>query len=142
MNTTEVGYCRWMVRRDMPEVLAIESLCFERPWTEEDFIRPLRQNNCIGMVIEAQEQIHGFMLYELHKNELRLLNFAVHPASQRQGFGAAMIRKLVSKLSQQMRRRIVDEVRETNLPMQLFLRSQGFQCIGVNRNAFDDTGED
>jgi len=43
-------HIRWMIRRDMPEVLDIESGSFEFPWSEEDFIRCLRQRNCIGMV--------------------------------------------------------------------------------------------
>ena len=45
-------HIRWMIRRDMPEVLQIERTSFEYPWSEEDFIRCLRQRNCIGMVAE------------------------------------------------------------------------------------------
>ena len=73
-------HIRWMIRRDMPEVLAIEEQCFEFPWSEEDFIRCLRQRNCIGMVAEHSERVVGFMIYELHKNRLHILNFAVHAA--------------------------------------------------------------
>jgi ribosomal-protein-alanine N-acetyltransferase len=39
---------RWMIRRDMPEVLEIERQSFEFSWTEEDFLCCLRQRNCIG----------------------------------------------------------------------------------------------
>ena len=67
-------HIRWMIRRDMPEVLAIENLSFEFPWSEEDFIRCLRQRNCIGMVSEHEEQVVGFMIYELHRNRLHVLN--------------------------------------------------------------------
>ena len=41
-------HIRWMIRRDMPEVLAIEHASFEYPWCEEEFLRVLRQRNCIG----------------------------------------------------------------------------------------------
>ncbi len=41
-------HIRWMIRRDMTEVLAIEDGSFEFPWTEDDFIRCLRQRNCSG----------------------------------------------------------------------------------------------
>ena len=47
---------RWMIRRDMPEVLDIEQQSFEFAWTEEDFLCCLRQRNCIGMVAERQER--------------------------------------------------------------------------------------
>ncbi|HHM13020.1 MAG TPA: GNAT family N-acetyltransferase, partial [Planctomycetaceae bacterium] len=101
-----------MIRRDMPEVLAIEKAGFEFPWSEDEFVRCLRQRNCIGMVAETDEQIVGFMIYELHKNRLHVLNFAVHPAFRRRGIGRQMIEKLISKLSSQRRNRIMLEVRE------------------------------
>src|SRR5215510_10144334 len=78
-------HIRWMIRRDMPEVLAIEKHCFEFPWQDEDFIRCLRQRNCIGMVAEAGERVVGFMIYELHKSRLHILNFAVHEGYRHRG---------------------------------------------------------
>ena len=68
-------HIRWMIRRDMPEVLGIEEGSFGAPWTEEDFLRCLRQRNCIGMVAEHGERIAGFMVYELHKNRLHILEY-------------------------------------------------------------------
>jgi ribosomal-protein-alanine N-acetyltransferase len=152
-TTEEVGMCtqnkeelyvhiRWMIRRDMPEVLAIESSSFEFPWSEEDFIRCLRQRNCIGMIAEHDERIVGCMIYELHRNRLHLLNFAVHPDHRRRGIGRRMIQKLITKLSTQRRDRITLEVRETNLAAQLFFRSLGFRAISVLRDFYDDTVED
>jgi len=58
---------RWLIRRDMPEVLEIERANFEYTWTEEDFLCCLRQRNCIGMVAEIAHNIEGFMIYELHE---------------------------------------------------------------------------
>ncbi len=69
-------HIRWMIRRDMPEVLAIEHASFEYPWCEEEFLRVLRQRNCIGMVAEHGERIVGFMIYELHRNKIHVLDFA------------------------------------------------------------------
>jgi ribosomal-protein-alanine N-acetyltransferase len=131
-----------MIRRDMPEVLQTEQQSFEYAWTEEDFLRCLRQRNCIGMVAEQGEKVVGFMIYELHKSKLHILNFAVHPAYRRQGIGAQMVAKLVSKLSSHRRTRITLEVRETNLAAQLFFRSQGFRAVRVLRAYYEDSGED
>ena len=50
-------HIRWMIRRDMPEVLDIERDSFEFPWSEEDFMRCLRQRNCIGMVAERGDRV-------------------------------------------------------------------------------------
>jgi [ribosomal protein S18]-alanine N-acetyltransferase len=133
---------RWMIRRDMREVLQIESDCFGYPWTEDDFIRCLRQRNCIGMAAEYDEKVIGFMVYELHQQQIHVLNFAVSPHAQKRGVGTAMCQKLCSKLSQQRRNRILLEVRETNLSAQLFFRNRGFLAISVLRDYYDDTTED
>jgi ribosomal-protein-alanine N-acetyltransferase len=135
-------HIRWMIRRDMPEVLAIEHASFEFPWCEEEFLRVLRQRNCIGMVAECGERIIGFMIYELHRNRIHVLDFATHPEFRRHGVGRQMVTKLVGKLSTQRRNRIVLCVRETNLPAQLFFRVVGFRAMEVIREHFQDTGED
>lgn len=133
---------RWLIRRDMEEVLKIERGSFEFPWTEEEFLCCLRQRNCIGTVAELDHQIVGFMIYELHQSMLRILNFAVAPEMRRKGVGHQMVQRLIDKLSQQRRREIVLEVRETNLDAQLFFSSSGFRALSVLRNHYDDTLED
>jgi len=135
-------HIRWMIRRDMPEVLDIEQASFEFPWSEDDFIRCLRQRNCIGMVAEHDERVVGFMIYELHKTRLHVLNFAVGDEFRRRAVGSQMLSKLVSKLSSQRRTRIMLEVRETNLAAQLFFRSAGFRAVSVLRDYYEDTPED
>jgi len=135
-------HIRWMIRRDMMEVLEIENQSFEFPWSEEDFIRCLRQRNCIGMVAEHDERVAGFMIYELHRNRLHILNFAVSDEFRQRAVGRQMADKLVGKLSGQRRNRILLEVRETNLAAQLFFRELGFRAISVLRDFYDDTTED
>lgn len=134
-------HIRWMIRRDMPEVLAIEHHN-QLPWLEDDFIRCLRQRNAIGMVVEHRGLIVGFMVYELHKHQLRILNFAVHEDWRFKGVGRAMVTKLVTKLSHDRRSRITLEIRETNLDAQLFFRAMGFKCVSTIRGSYEDTDED
>ena len=133
---------RWMIRRDMPEVLKIEHASFEFNWTEEDFLACLRQRNCIGMVAEHDNRVVGFMIYELHKTKLHILNFAVAPSHRRLGIGRQMVSKLIGKLSSHRRTRITLAVRETNLIAQLFFRSMTFRAVKVLRGYYEDSGED
>src|SRR3990172_8826966 len=104
-------HIRWMIRRDMPEVLAIEAESFEFPWLEEDFIRCLRGRNSIGMVAEYDDRIVGFMIYELAKNRIQVLNLATASKWRRRGVGSQMAAKLIGKLSAQRRTRITLQVR-------------------------------
>ncbi|MBU6308467.1 MAG: ribosomal protein S18-alanine N-acetyltransferase [Planctomycetes bacterium] len=131
-----------MIRRDMPEVIGIEQEAFEFPWSEEDFTRCLRQRNCIGMVAELADSVVAFMIYELHRSRLHMLNFAVMRSHRRLGIGTQMMDKLVAKLSPDRRGRIALEVRETNLPAQLFFRSLGFRATSVLKDFYRDSTED
>jgi len=133
---------RWMIRRDMAMVVGIENNSFEFPWSEEEFVKSLRRRNCIGMVAEHDERIVGYMIYELHKSRLHVLNFAVDPSFRRRGVGAQMIQKLTSKLSAQRRYRILLEVRETNLAAQVFFRDMDFRAISLLRDFYEDSAED
>ena len=131
---------RWMIRRDMREVLGIEQDAF--PWSDEDFTRCLRQRNCIGMVAEAGDSVVAFMIYELHRTRLHVLNFAVRRSHRRFSVGTQMMEKLATKLSAERRDRILLEVRERNLPAQLFFRSLGYRAISVLKDFYEDTTED
>ena len=145
VKTTQTStrvHVRWMIRRDMPEVLAIEHASFEYPWCEEEFLRVLRQRNCIGMVAEHGERIVGFMIYELHRDKIQVLDFAAHADYRKRGVGRQMATKLMGKLSSQRRNRISLYVRETSLPAQLFYRDMGFRATEVVREHFADSGED
>jgi [ribosomal protein S18]-alanine N-acetyltransferase len=141
METTTDVRIRWLIRRDMADVLRIEQECFDRPWAEDDFMMQLRQLNCIGMVAEREQKIVGAMIYELHKSKLNILNFAVESESRRNQVGTQMVSKLVGKLSQERRHVIETKVRETNLAAQLFFKSQGFEATSVERDAYDDSDE-
>jgi len=135
-------HIRWMIRRDMQEVLDIEGQSFEFPWSEDEFVRCLRERNCIGMVAEHDDKIAGYMIYEILNTRLHLLNLAVSADKRRVGVGQQMINKLISKLSNKRRRQILLEVRETNLAAQVFFRGMDFRAISLLRDFYDDTTED
>src|ERR1700709_1829351 len=87
-------HIRWMIRRDLPEGLRAEQASFDFSWTEDDFLRCLRQRNCIGMVAEHDDRVVGFMIYELHKTKLHVLNFAVGAEHRRHAVASQMVANL------------------------------------------------
>lgn len=135
-------HIRWMIRRDMPEVLSIESRSFDNPWSEEDFIRALRQRNCIGMVCEYEDRVIGYMIYELHKKRIHLLNLAVDYDYRRKSVGRQMVDKLLGKLYHKRRTRVLMEIREHNLEAQLWAKACGCKYHSTLREWCDDTSED
>lgn len=124
-------YVRWMIRRDLDSVVSIEKDVFDYPWSKQEFRIALQQSNCSGMVAERNNEVVGYMVYELHRDRIELLNFAVRARSQRLGVGSAMVEKLKSKLAHERRSKISLELRERNLDGQLFFRQAGFLCTSI-----------
>lgn len=129
-------FIRWLIRRDLPEVLEIEQAGFMNPWAEDDFLRCLDRLDCISLVAEQGERVVGFVVYKLHKARLHVLNFAVHPAWRRQGVGAGLVANLRGKLGSR-RRALTLDVSERNLAAQLFFRSQGFRAASVQHGYYE-----
>lgn len=125
---------RWLIRKDMQEVLTIERKSFDYPRSEEELCSLLRQRHCIGMVCEdTEERIPGFMMYELHRDRIKLVDIAVDPEFRLRGIGTQMIEKLVQKLQMQRRTEVEIFVPGDNLPAQLFLRANDFRAISSSQ---------
>ena len=135
-------HIRWIIRRDLEDVIEIEKDSFGSPWREDDFINCLQQRNIIGMVAEHDELIVGYMVYELNEDCIRLLNFAVNPQDRRGFVGGQMLNKLKGKLTPERRSEIVTEVSESNIPALMFFKSQGMIATDVMRGFYEESDDD
>lgn len=133
---------RWILRRDMPVVLDIEKRSFSDPWTEEEFIGFLREPGGIGNVIEHDDQIVGYILFDLMPGRIYVANMAVDPKYRRMGLGSKLIDKIKRKLTDVGRNRISTHVNERNLGAQLFLREHGFRCERIEKGMYDKSDLD
>ena len=129
---------RWMIKRDTPEVLDIEAEGFgSDAMSEKELVNLLRMRNAIGMVIEDDNEIVGYMIYMLEKTSIRLERIAVK--YEREGIGTALIERLKRKIGNERQRiRLVAIIPETYLGAQLFARAMGFRCNRVSRCVFLD----
>lgn len=143
-------YVRRLIPRDLPDVLDIEKESFENGWTEKDFRYYMQKKHygCFGDVddyfsniAERNGKIVGFAICELYKDEIRLLNLAVSRGMRRKGIGSQMVANLIERLSRDNLRRIMLEVRETNVDAQIFFRNCGFKWIKTIYNPYDNTQE-
>ena len=111
-----------------------EKKCFDNPWTEDEFIKFLKQRNVIGMGAEQKELVVGYMIYDLEKTHFTIHNLAVN--TKREYIGSALIKKLKNKLSTNRRMSIRTKVRESNLEALLFFKNMGFLATNINPNYF------
>jgi len=120
-------HMRWMVQSDMEAVLQIERDGYEEPWTKEEFRECLGQRNCIGKVAEYRGVVVGFMIYELHRGCILILNLAVAEGMQGRGIARQMIDQLKGSISSRRRSRLVYRMTERDVRGQVVLRSLGFR---------------
>ena len=132
---------RWMIRRDMSDVYAIDQHCTS-PWKEVDFTDALSQRETIGMVIESGDEVLGYMVYQLGEKQIMLVRIGVRKDHRRAGLGRLMIEKIKSKLSPAKRDTLAAVVRERHLDLQLFLRGCGLTCCLVEKGHFCKPEED
>jgi len=119
---------RWLIRRDMDEVLYIERGTFDQ-WSEPDILAQCKKRNCIGVVAESSDgPIDGWMVYELHRNHIKLIRIAVCTRDRRCGIGTRLIERLKDKLEQQRRNRIEVIVDGRSVTAQMFFSACGFHA--------------
>lgn len=124
---------RWMIRRDLTDVCTIDAACYLAPWDSEEFRQALTRRNCIGMVLTEGETLIGYMLYELQDEALMVLRMGVALEHRRRHAATWMLDWIKRKLDRcgNLRREILADVADINLPAHLTLKACGFECIGV-----------
>lgn len=127
-SATHMDRIRWMLRRDMDQVLQIDQSHVWPRWNESEYLRQLRISNVIGVVIDENfVDVAACMVYTLEPDSFSILKIAVRKDVQRRCLGHALISRLIEKLTQQKRTSIVADVPEWMLDPQLFFRAMGFR---------------
>lgn len=131
-NTARRLHVRWVIRRDMEKILAIEAGCPD-PWDEDDYLTALRERRVISMVVEGWHsgEILGVMVYQLFETHLKLLRFAVAVRARRVGVGQELMAKLAYKCCSHRRTGVYARVPDGALDMQCFLRACGWRAEAV-----------
>lgn len=132
-------YTRHMVvSQDLPHLLEIERSSKETFWDKDDFKELVKiENNIVGKVVEVDEAIVGYMVFQLDMEQIDLLNLTIKTEYRRTGYASNLIDHLKSKLNS-VRKTIRAEVRESNLQGQLFLKKNGFICTDILPFWFED----
>lgn len=132
---------RYVIRRDIPEVLSIESDSFLLVWDEADVVKFLQEKDNVAQVAECGEQVIGYMFYSLQRELKRivLINLCVHRAYRRMRVGSQLLRILRAKCysPSDLYSQLTALVDEYNLPFCQFLRHEGFRATHPTRDVFN-----
>lgn len=133
MNRTHV---RWYILRDLEDYIKIEKEAHPYPWLERDFVRCLGGKRISAFTAEYREKVIGFLIFEMRKKYLNIINLAVHPDFQRQGVATELMKNLKTRLIDG-RTRLKAEVSDYNLTAHLFFKSQEFKAVKIIPKFYD-----
>jgi len=74
---------RWLLRRDMPQIQNIERHNSHQPWTETRYLHALKQQRCIGLVVQERQQVIGIMIYRKQPQRFEIVHLLVAPNNRR-----------------------------------------------------------
>ncbi|HYF41048.1 MAG TPA: ribosomal protein S18-alanine N-acetyltransferase [Ramlibacter sp.] len=124
-----------MTEARLAEVLAIEQLAYEHPWSRGNFVDSLRSGYQAQMLM-AGGQVLGYFVAMKGVDEVHLLNITVAPACQRQGWGRVMLDALALWSRGQGAQWLWLEVRTSNARAQQLYERQGYRRVGERKNYY------
>jgi ribosomal-protein-alanine N-acetyltransferase len=117
---------------DLDEIIVIEQQAQIAPWSQRMFINSLNAGH-ICIALWKQNVIVGFAVMSMAQDEAEILNIAIKPEKQQQGFGTKLMRHLLEIAST---KKIFLEVRASNLAAIQFYQKFGCNQIAVRKDYY------
>lgn len=128
--------------QDIDQLIAIEELCYDHPWSREAFEEEIERDDVgISLVAEDEGLIVGFLSGMAVVDEFRMHNIAVHPDFRGRGVGRGLIEAVESLCRQRDFQRILLEVRKDNEVARRLYLGLGFEAAGTRKD-FYGPGQD
>ena len=119
-----------MQRQHVPQVAALEKICFSDPWSEQSIASELQNPLSLWLVCEDEGTVCGYVGSQTVLGETDMMNIAVAPEYRRRGIGEMLITQLLKKISREGSRSLSLEVRCSNLAAISLYEKLGFQQVG------------
>lgn len=126
---------RNMKPEDVETVARIEQGAHAHPWTRGNFMDALDSGN-ICKVLEQNDEILGYVVLLPAVDEMQLLDICVALKHQRRGLGRGLLMEVLARARGMKMRRMLLEVRPSNVAAGALYRSLGFVKIGLRRGYY------
>lgn len=132
----------YLVENNLAEVLELESLVYDHPWTEANFLGEFKRPITLALGFKYLNKILvAYCFFWVIPPDIHLLNLAVRPEYQGRGLASRFLKTILSIGQRINVRNFFLEVRPSNIPAVNLYRSFGFILAG-RRPAYYDNGED
>ena len=131
-----------MQPRHIPQLAALETICFSDPWPETAFLPELQNELSVWLVAEHDGKVAGYIGSQIVPDEADMMNLAVAPEFRRQGLGRKLALALFDALRAHSVVSLTLEVRDSNEPAIRLYESLGFRQVGLRKRYYFHPTED
>lgn len=124
------------------EVCRIGRQNFTHPWSRQDYLEHLEDEDKIYLVAESEGNIAGSCVFWCSFETADLCNVAVDLKYRRQGIAEALLQEAFEQCRGKGAEQVLLEVRESNAAAIALYEKLGFAVISQRRNYYRDPQED
>jgi len=126
---------RYMVDKDIDEILKIETSSNPHPWSKQNFLDCL-QRNYYCLIQELNQETSGFAIQSISLEEAHLLNIGIKEEFRGKGLGEDILNKVIIFSGSIGCRKVFLEVRVSNNKAISLYQKEGFKKVDIRRNYY------
>lgn len=131
-----------MTERDVPQIAALEKVCFTKGWSEKSFYDEMKNSLAYYLVAKVDDKCVGYAGFWNVSGEGGITNVAVLPEYRQKGVGSRLIERLIDLGKELNLDLLTLEVRKSNIIAQHLYKKFGFEVLGERKRYYSDNGED
>ena len=126
---------------DLKNVLKIEVMAYENPYWSQNMIFEVLANKTDKrlLIYEVDNDVVGFIIDMRHKDEISILNIAIHKCLQGMGHGLKMLKKYIKSLPGKCS--IYLEVNKNNIKALNMYAKLNFERVSIRKSYYTDGGD-
>ncbi len=133
---------RRMTLEDLPQIAALEKVCFSDPWSQRSITSELSNPYSRWLVWEEEGTVLGYIGSQTVPPEADVMNIAVAPQHRKQKIGSKLLTALCELLHREGIDKLFLEVRASNAPAIALYEGFGFQILGRRPKYYVNPVED
>lgn len=131
-----------MTMEYVPQVAALEKVCFSTPWSESSIGGELQNQWAIWLVALEGDALAGYLGVQYGPDGADIMTIATAPAFRGRGVGRALIAEMAARLKSMGLQWLTLEVRPSNTAALGLYEAMGFQQVGNRPRYYRDPVED
>ena len=131
-----------MTHEHIPQIAALELLCFAVPWSKDAFANEIKNNLASYNVMLDGEKVIGYYGLWHVLDEGHITNIAIHPDYRRKGLGSEMLSHMINNAELVCIKHLTLEVRASNTAARALYSKHGFIPAGIRHKYYSNNNED